>query len=64
MIRLRIIESKQIKRTRYEAVQDLGKENKYWVLKIAQSGKVDYLQPARTEEGVLKFFNKIINNRE
>jgi len=64
MMRLRIIATKQIKRTRYEAVQDTGKENKFWVLKVAQNGKVDFLQPARTEESIMKHFLKITEAKE
>lgn len=49
-----------VKRTRYEAVEEMERPNKFWVVKIAQSGKVNFLQPARTLEQAIKFLNKTI----
>lgn len=60
MIRLKIHASRMVKRTRYEAVQEEDRPNNFWVLKVAQSGKVEFLQPAKSLERIMMFFNKTI----
>jgi hypothetical protein len=55
-----ILKTIQVKNTRYEIVRQADKET-IWVIKIAQSGKVSFLQPYRNLESANKGFNNVIS---
>ena len=56
-----IIKTELIKQTTYELIKEVDKE-KYWVTKVGRNNTVTFLQPSRTLELGIKFFDKIVND--
>lgn len=62
-MRYTLIESKKVKRTTYELVQQEGRKT-IWITKVRPSGQVDFLHPFMKEEAARRAWKLLIAIKE